>query len=357
MSTLSDDLTPLRIDRDTAPRRRWLPWAVLLGLAIVAAAVYPSARAFVEERRAPEVEIAHAVQPVASVPGGSAELPVLVATGYVIARKSSDVGVKAGGRLATIRFEEGTRVRRGQVIAEIEHADIAAQLEAARKSVAEAEAQLAQMTAARDEDLRNLDRQRALAKDGIATAATLTAAEAAAAVSAARVRSAEAAIASAHARVRVAEEALENTNVRAPFDGVVIRKRAEVGETVSPFGVQGQATREGGAIATIADLRELEVQTEVNENNVSKLKPGMPAEVKIQAYQDHPFKGRLREIFPSADRAKSIVEVRVTILDPDERVKPEMSASVTFLEPHSDGAATSRAAAAPVAIVLIPKRA
>src|SRR5581483_2025172 len=234
--------------------------------------------------------------------------------------------------LASIRFEEGTRVRKGQVMAEIEHADIEAQLDAARKSVAEAEAQLAQNVAARDEDVRNLDRQRALAKDGIATTATLTAAESAAAVSAARVRSAEAAIASARARVRVAEEALENTNVRAPFDGVVIKKRAEVGETVSPFGVQGQASREGGAIATIADLAELEVQTEVSENGVAKLTPAMPAEVKLQAYQDEVYRGRLRQIFPSADRAKSIVEVRVSILNPDARVKPDMSASVTFQE-------------------------
>src|SRR3989475_3883780 len=366
MSTLSDDLTPLRIDRDRASRRRWLPWVLLLGLAIVAAAVYPSARAFVEERRAPEVEVAHAVQPVASVPGGSAELPVLVATGYVVARKSSDVGVKAGGRLAAIRFEEGTRVHKGQVIAEIEHADIEAQLEASRKAVAEAEAQLAQMTAARDEDVRNLERQQALARDGIATTATLTAAEAAAAVSTARVRSAEAAIATARARVRVAEEALENTTVRAPFEGVVIKKRAEVGETVSPFGVQGQASREGGAIATIADLRELEVQTEVSENNVGKLTAGMPAAVKLQAYQDHEFKGRLREIFPSADRAKSIVEVRVSILDADARVKPEMTASVTFQEPHrpaansagqAHGAGSSSASAPARIVVLIPKRA
>ena len=175
-------------------------------------------------------------------------------------------------------------------------------------------------------------------------------------MSAARVRSAEAAIASAHARVRVGEQALENTNVRAPFDGVVIKKRAEVGETVSPFGVQGQSTREGGAIATIADLRELEVQTEVNENNVSKLKPGMPAEVKLQAYQDAVFKGHLRDIFPSADRAKSIVEVRVSILDADQRVKPEMSASVTFQEPHAAGASKT-ADPAPPPVVLIPKRA
>jgi len=151
-------------------------------------------------------------------------------------------------------------------------------------------------------------------------------------VSTARVASAEAAIASARARVKVTEEAIENTNVRAPFDGVVIKKRAEVGETVSPFGVAGQAAREGGAIATIADLGELEVQTEVSENSVAKLVADMPAEVKVQAYQDQVYKGRLRQIFPSADRAKAIVEVRVSILNPDQHVKPEMTASVTFQE-------------------------
>src|SRR5262249_58929060 len=128
----------------------------------------------------------------------------------------------------------------------------------------------------------------------------------------------------------VAREALENTNVRAPFDGVVIKKRAEVGETVSPFGVAGQATREGGAIATIADLGELEVQTEVSENSVAKLTPEMPAEVKLQAYQDQPFRGRLRQVFPSADRAKSIVEGPVSILDANALRKPESTASATF---------------------------
>src|SRR5438067_1085554 len=119
--------------------------------------------------------------------------------------------------------------------------------------------------------------------------------------SAARVKSADAAIASARARVKVAEEALENTNVRAPFDGVVIKKRAEVGETVSPFGVAGQASREGGAIATIADLKGLEVQTEVSENSVAKLTSEMPAEVKLQAYHDHPYRATPRQIFPCAD--------------------------------------------------------
>jgi RND family efflux transporter MFP subunit len=324
------------------------------------AAAYPRARAYLAERRAPEVSITRATQAVTSA-GGSADLPVLVATGYVVARRSSEVGVKTGGRLSRLQFEEGTRVRKGEIIAQIEHADIEAQLEASRRQVAEAEAQLAQAIASRDEDLRALERQRALAKDGITTDAALTAAEAAAAVSAARVKSAEAAIASTHARVRVTEEALENTNVRAPFDGVVIKKRAEIGETVSPFGVAGQAAREGGAIATIADLGELEVQTEVSENSFAKLVPAMPAEVKLQAYQDQVYKGRLRQIFPSADRAKSIVEVRVSILDADAHVKPEMTASVTFQEKRAGGksAGTSQSAAAPGAppIVLVQKRA
>jgi HlyD family secretion protein len=358
-NTPGGDLSKLRIDRGARPPRPWLAWAILAILIAAGVAVYPSARAYVAERRAPEVEIAHATAQAVQA-GGSASLPVLVATGYVVARHSSDVGVKTGGRLASLKFEEGTRVRKGDVIAEIEHADIDAQLEAARRAVGEAEAQLAQMVAAHNEDVRTLERQRALAKDGITTNAALTGAEATAAVAAARVKSAEATIASARARVRVTEEAIENTNVRAPFNGVVIKKRAEVGETVSPFGVAGQSTREGGAIATIADLGELEVQTEVSENGVAKLVPAMPAEVKLQAYQDQVYKGRLRQVFPSADRAKSIVEVRVTILDPDVRVKPEMTATVTFQEHKraDEGQDKSqRAGATAPPVVLVPKRA
>ncbi len=354
------DLSRLRIDRDTAPRRSWVPWAALGALLLCAAAVYPSAHAYLADRRAPEVETARATLLTPAAAGGPSDLPVLVASGYVVARRSSDVGVKVGGRLARLGFEEGTRVRKGQVIAEIEHADVSAALEASRRAVAEAEAQLGQAVAARDEDVRNVERQRALARDGITTTATLTGAESTAQVSAAKVTAATAAIASAHARVKVAEEALENTNVRSPFDGVVIKKRAEAGETVSPFGVQGQASQEGGAIATVADLSELEVQTEVSENTVAKLTAGMPAEVKLQAYQDQAYRGRLRQIFPSADRAKSIVEVRVTILNADAHVKPEMNASVTFQEPRpaSSPKSTEAAAQAPATpVVLIPKRA
>jgi RND family efflux transporter MFP subunit len=351
------DLSRLRISRDVRPRRRWLPWLVVLILAGTAAAVYPSAREYLAERRAPEVEVARATA-VAPVDGKVAALPVLVATGYVVPRRRSDVGVKTGGRLRTVSFEEGTYVRDGQIIATIEHGDLDAQLAAAEAAVVEAETQLAQAIASRDEDARHLERQRSLAQDGIASPATLTSAQATAQVSMARVKSAEAAIVSARARVKVIDESIENTNVRAPFDGVVIKKRAEIGETVSPFGVAGQSAREGGAIATIADLRELEVQTEVNENNVGKLRAGMPATVTVQAYPDRTYQGRLREIFPSADRAKAIVEVRVSILDPDKDVKPEMTASVTFQEPSKESIerpSADRTSAAPT--VLVSKRA
>jgi RND family efflux transporter MFP subunit len=349
------DLSRLRIDRDAPRRGRWLPLVIVVVLIGGLAALYPTAREYYDTRRAPEVEIARAAQ-LATVGGGrAAPVPVLVATGYVVARRSSDVGVKSGGRLQMLTFEEGSRVRAGHVIARLEHADLDAQLAAAQAAVTEAETQLAQATAAHAEELRQLERQRALSRDGITTAAALTAAQAAADVSAARVKSGEAAIVSARARVRVIEESLENTNVRAPFDGVVIKKRAEVGETVSPFGVAGQATREGGAIATIADLRELEVQTEVSETSVAKLRRGMPAAVKLQAYPDTELEGKVREIFPSADRAKAIVEVRVSILKPSADVKPEMTASVTFHEPAAATVASSDAPAS--AAVVVPKRA
>jgi RND family efflux transporter MFP subunit len=353
------DLSRLRIDRDVAPRRRWLSWVLLVVVIAVAGWFYPSAREYYDRSRAPEVEIARATQISSAANGGSAAVPILVATGYVVARRSSDVGVKTGGRLQTLSFEEGTHVRLGEVIARIEHADLDAQLAASTAAVAESETQLAQAAAAHDDDVKQLERQRALSKDGITTAAALTTAEATAAVSAARVKAADAAIVSARARVHVIEESLENTNVRAPFDGVVIKKRAEVGETVSPFGVAGQASREGGAIATIADMRELEVQTEVAETSVGKLTRGLPAAVKLQAYPDAEFPGRVREIFPSADRAKAIVEVRVTILTPTADVKPELTASVTFQQPPAARPAASTAGVnAPVApTIVVSKRA
>src|SRR4051812_33941173 len=134
-------------------------WTVVALLVAGGVVVYPRARTYVAERQAPQGEGVRATQ-IVSVAGASTDVPVLVATGYVVARHSSDVGVKVGGRLARLTFEEGTRVRKGAVMAEIEHADIDAQLEASRRIVAESEAQLSQAMAGRDEDVRSFERQR-----------------------------------------------------------------------------------------------------------------------------------------------------------------------------------------------------
>ena len=190
------DLSRLRIDRDTGGRRRWVPWARPPRAGGRRGGPYPNARAYVAERRAPEVETARVTQ-VVTTPGGSTALPVLVASGYVVARRSSDVGVKIGGRLARLRFEEGTRVRKGEVIAR----DRARGSRRAARGVAprrrgSARRSSRQAIAARDED-RPQPRAAARADEGRHhhRRATLTAAESAAAVSAARVKSAEAAIA------------------------------------------------------------------------------------------------------------------------------------------------------------------
>ena len=310
-------------------------------LAVVILIAYPRVRARVEAARAPEVSVETARRLAAATPGARSDLPVLVASGYVVARHSTDVGVKTGGRIGWLGVEEGSRVSANQIIARIEHAGLDAEVEASRLAVVEAEAALAQSVATSDEDRRALERQQALRRDGVTTEADLTAAQAAFASSAARVRAFEAAIASAKARVKIIEEAIENTNVRAPFAGVVIRKRAEVGETVSPMGVTGQATREAGAIATVADLDELEVQAEVSEGSITKVRAAMPAEVQLPAAPGASYRGRVRQVFPAADRAKAIVEVRVSILDPDAQVKPEMTANVTFLEARAARAASA----------------
>src|SRR5436190_20210344 len=115
MSSPTADLSQLRIDRDAGPNRPWVAWIIVAVLVAGAVAAYPTARTYVAERRAPEVDVVRATQVVPAA-GGGATRPVLVATGYVVARHSSDVGVKTGGRIKTLKFEEGTRVRSGEVI-------------------------------------------------------------------------------------------------------------------------------------------------------------------------------------------------------------------------------------------------
>ena len=140
--------------------------------------------------------------------------------------------------------------------------------------------------------------------------------------------------------------------IRAPFSGVVVKKMAEVGESVAPIPPGVNISTSSGAIVALADLETLEVEADVAEANVAKVASGQPAEVTVEAIPDRRYKAVLRQVIPTADRTKATVQVKVTILDKDKDLKPEMSAKVTFLEPEKEAAAAGRAAAP---VVLVPR--
>jgi RND family efflux transporter MFP subunit len=160
----------------------------------------------------------------------------------------------------------------------------------------------------------------------------------------ARVKAAQARIVAADASLRFAQVNLANTEVRAPFTGTVLRKEAEVGEVVAPS-VGGGLTR--GAVVTMADLKSLEVEVDVNEAYIARLHSGQDARITLDAYPDTSFTGRVRQVVPTADRQRATVQVKVSIVDRDPRILPEMGARVDFLEPEAKLAGAPTVAAAP----------
>ncbi|MEP7028096.1 MAG: efflux RND transporter periplasmic adaptor subunit [Candidatus Eisenbacteria bacterium] len=260
----------------------------------------------------------------------------ITANGYVVARTKASVAAKVAGRLAYLGVSEGSRVRKGEVMARIEGVDIAAAYDAARASEGEAKATLAQAQS-------DLTRAIALEARGVIAAVDLENART-------RVATLDAAWRSAKAQTRLAGANLENTNVRAPFDGTVLRKDAEVGEIVAPSSAGGGLTRT--AIVTMADLGTLEVEVDVNEAYIARVTSNQPARITLDAYPDTSFAGRVRQVVPTADRQKATVLVKVAIDDKDPRILPEMGARVDFVP-----AGQSAAQAAAPRRVFVPKAA
>ena len=312
MNAAPADLSSLRIPRDEPPpgsgraRRVWL--IVLAVLAVVAVAAVAG---FVFRPRPPLVQVAS----VEASGGGSAASGDITANGYVVARTKASIAAKIPGRLEFLGVHEGSQVRKGDVIARLESRDVEAQLGAARASLAQAEAQRAQAGL-------DLERARRLAEQQVLSPADLENAQT-------RVNTLKAAADAARAQVRLAEANLENTRVRAPFDGTVLRKDAEVGEIVAPASAGGTLTRT--AIVTLADLATLEVEVDVNEAYIARIRGAQPARITLDAYPDTSFAGRVRQVVPTADREKATVLVKVSILDRDPRILSEMGAKVAFL--------------------------
>jgi HlyD family secretion protein len=363
LSDLSNDLASLRLDEPPARSRRglWVTLAVLLVLASAGIFAWRSTAAM----RALAVET---IQPTVERGGrAAAGTAVLTASGYIVARREAIVSSKIQGRLSELRVEEGSVVREGEILARLESTDLLASVERAKAQVQQADAQVgsAQAQVRRAEaDLAEARRQlgvaerlnteKLLAVDSYDAARSRVAlAEAALGQANADAQRATAARTQAAAELNVAEAQLQNTVIKAPFAGTVVRKMAEVGESVAPIPPGVNISTASGAIVALADLATLEMEADVSESNVARLEEGQPAEVTVEAFPDKRYKSVLRQVIPTADRTKATVLTKVTLLEKDKDLKPEMSAKVTFLEAEPAGQPAAEATPA-TPVILVP---
>ena len=312
MSATPPDLSRLRIDRPEPTHRT--AGGGRVGLWIAAAVAIVITGGIASRRFAspvPEVRVA-----LASATGGAAASGAgISANGYVVARTKASVSAKVPGRLAYLGVSEGSVVRRGQVIARLENDDYQAAVNAAR-------ARVEQLEVERDQARRDLERATKLHGQQLLSDAEFE-------NQFARLRSLAAQVDAARAQLGVAQASYDNTIVLSPFDGTVLRKDAEVGEFVAPSTAGGGLTR--SAIATMADLRTLEVEVDVNEAYIAQITKAQAARITLDAYPDTSFSGRVRQVVPTADRQKATVQVKVAILDRDPRILPEMGTKVEFV--------------------------
>ncbi|UCG89182.1 MAG: efflux RND transporter periplasmic adaptor subunit [Gemmatimonadota bacterium] len=275
---------------------------------------------------------------LAQVVGGRAGSALgITANGYVVARTQASVSSKISGRLAYLGVEEGSVVRRGEVIASLENDDYRAMVAQAEAEVTRSQATLAEGEAQRDQLRRDLRRARELLSDSLISQQEVEDLTARLDAADARVGAQQAQVQVANAALGVARANLENTYIRAAFDGTVLRKDAEVGEVVAPVATGGGLTR--GAVVTMADLETLEVEVDVNEAYIAQIEGGQPTLITLDAYPDTTYRGAVRQIVPTADRQRATVLVKVSILDRDPRILPEMGARVDFLQVAETGIA------------------
>lgn len=254
---------------------------------------------------------------------------LLNATGRVVAAKKAAVSTKATGRLEFLGVQEGSQVKAGDVIARIEALDVNATKDQARAGAQAARANLAQGSAELVEAEANFKRQQELFEKKFVSAAVLDTAKARVDRARATMASLNAAIGVADAQVRSAGVSVEQTLIRAPFDGVILTKNANVGDIITPF---SSASGSIGAVVTMADMATLEVESDVAEASIGKIVVGAPAEITLDALPEVRLLGEVSRIVPTVDRAKATVLVKVSFVERDQRVLPDMSAKVAFLK-------------------------
>ena len=260
---------------------------------------------------------------------------LLSANGYLESRRQAKVGAKVAGLVKEVMVEEGQKVEKGSIMVVLEHADLDASLNAMRATLEQTRADL-QLA---EENLQQYERQlvhsKELYRKGFLSSEQYEQQKSLKRTQEITCGARRAAIVAAEARVNEAEQHRMNMFVQAPFSGTVITRDAEVGETITPGGM-GQASGRG-SVATLADLSHLEVDTDVKEDFISRIVIGQPAEVAVDSVPDRRYQGTLRQIIPMGDRARGTIKVKVAILDADEKLFPEMSATVHFLPEKEEG--------------------
>jgi HlyD family secretion protein len=309
---MSSDLSSLRIDKSkredysSGRGKKWIIGIVIVVVILLALFV------FIGPLFSSSIEV-HLT--TASLKSPSESSAILTGSGYVVAQRKAAVASKATGRLVYLGVVEGDKVKKGEIIAKIDNSDIEADL-------AEAKANLELNKASLDDAKKNYERQKALFKAGAVPQNTLDDAET-------NYKKVLASIDVAKARVQQEQVALENTLIRAPFDGTVLTKNADVGEMVVPMGAGVNAR---AAVVTIADMSSLQVEADVSESNIEKVSVGQPCQISLDAYPNVYYEGHVAKIIPTADRSKGTVTVKVAFNKYDKRVLPEMSAKIVFLQ-------------------------
>ncbi len=344
------DLSKLRIDRSGAApaalrgqgRLRRLLVPVTAAAVLLATAVF----GYLRWSHAPlEVQTASVTM---AYPSQS--YTVLNATGYVVAQRKAAVASKATGRLVWLGVEEGTRVKKDEVIARLEDLDVRATREQTAASVMVAKANLEQGMAELHDAETASGRSRDLLKQGFVSQSSHDSTVARLEKARAAIASLQASIAVAQANLRGAGVAVEQTLIRAPFDGVVLTKSADIGDVITPF---SSALDSKGAVVSIADMSTLEVEADVSESSLFKVRSGQPVEIQLDALPDQRFRGIVARTVPTVDRSKATVMTKIRFVEPDARVLPEMSAKVSFLSqevPEADR--KPRPAVNPAAVVM-----
>jgi RND family efflux transporter MFP subunit len=267
----------------------------------------------------------------------------------VTPRRRATVAAKITARVTRMYADEGMRVHQGQVLALLDDSDARVRLNSAIADRDATQAALADLEVNLENAVRELHRTESLKTSGVMSQQALDLARTTADSYRARIAVAKEQTLAADARIRVAQQDLDNCTVRSPYDGIVVSKDAQVGEMVSPVSAGGGFTRTG--IATVVDMKSLEIEVDVNESYIARVTPGQPVTATLDAYPDWKIPSHVRTVIPTADRQKATVKVRISFDKLDPRILPDMGVKVAFL---SDAPAQQQSQGAQV---VIPKSA